>query len=159
MEIYRNKRKNLVKKLLVSFVAAGIFTTYLTNNGYCVSTTEVTLFSGEKEDNGIASLSDSNKEYENIIDEYKSKIDNIGVKINKTNTLNSTIQEELEEIRTGMKEIQKMVEKNHRKIQKIKIRVEHDEKTLNNTIFVGCMLGTLFIIMLFAFYVDNIYNY
>ncbi len=159
MEIYRNKRKNLLKKLLVSFVAAGIFTTYLTNNGYCVSTTEVTLFSGEKEDNGIASLSDSNKEYENIIDEYKSKIDNIGVKINKTNTLNSTIQEELEEIRTGMKEIQKMVEKNHRKIQKIKIRVEHDEKTLNNTIFVGCMLGTLFSGAFVVLFINNFYAY
>lgn len=159
MEIYCNKRKNLLKKLLVGFVIVNIFTICSTNNGYCLSIKEVASFSDEKEDNVITSLSDSNEEYENIIDKYKSKIDNIGTKINKTNTLNSTIQEELEEIRIGMKEIQKMVEKNHKKIQKIKRRVEHDEKTLNNTIFVGRMLGTLFIIMLFAFYVDNIYNY
>lgn len=159
MEIYRNKRKNLLKKLLVSFIVMNIFTICLTNNSYCVSITGIASFGDEKEDNDITSLSDSNKEYENIIDEYKSKIDNMEVKVNKTTPLNLTVQEELEEIRTGMKEIQKMVEKNHRKIQRIKKRVEYNEKALNNTIFVGSMLGTLFSVILFAFYVDNIYNY
>ncbi len=159
MEIYRDKRKSLVKKLLVGFAIVNIFTICLTNNSYCVSVKEVASFGDKKEESGIAYLSDSNKEYENIIDEYKSKIDNIGVKINKTNTLNSTIQEELEEIRTGMKEIQKMVEKNHRKIQKIKRRVEHDEKTLNNTIFVGRMLGTLFSGAFVVLFINNFYAY